>query len=161
MVIDNKKTIINLQLRRLLLLFLLSVIVVLLFYIEIFSKEFLGFDQRYMVIVLITLYLAYYIWALVRKYHYFYYSDLSPTKLVFRFYSLAPLSKRQNSIEIHKDEFYKFIFEKKLLGMRRYLILYTKTPKGIAKYKPISISLLTKSQIQDLSIAMSYLLKEN
>lgn len=161
MVIDNKKTIIALHLRRLLLLFLLSVTGVLLFYFDFFSKEFLGFDQRYLVIGLIVLYLIYYIWGLVRKYHYFYYSDLSPTKLVFRFYSLAPLSKRQNSIEIRKDEFYRFTMDEKWLGIRKNLVLYLRTPKGIAKFKPISISLLKKEQVRDLSVSLSYFLKEN
>jgi|GEM_PF-724420 hypothetical protein len=156
MVVDNKKTVITLQLRKLLLLFLLSVTVVLLFYIDLFN-----FNQNYLVIALISLYTVYYIWGLVRRYHYFYYSDLSPTKLVFRFYSLAPLSKRQNSIEIRKDEFFKFSIQKRWLGLRKELILYTQTPKGIAKFKPISISLLSKTQVQDLSLALSYFLREN
>ena len=160
MVIDNKKTTISLHLRKLLLIVLLSIAVVLMFYFEIFSRELLGFDQKYLIFSLIVLYLIYYFWGVVRNYHYFYYSDLSPSKLVFRFYSLAPLSKRQNSIEIRKDEFYKFMPEKKMLGLRKYLVLYQKTPKGIAKYKPISISLLKKSEMQDLYISLSYFQQE-
>ena len=160
MVIDNKKTIISLHLRKLLLIVLLSLAVVFLCYFEIFPKEFTGFDQKYLIFALIALYLIYYFWGLVCNYHYFYYSDLSPSKLVFRFYSLAPLSKRQNTVEIRKDEFYKFGFEEKMIGIRKYLMLYQKTPKGIAKYKPISISLLKKSERHDLSVALSYFQKE-
>ncbi len=156
MVIDKKSTIINLHLRKLLLIVLVSLAVVLLLYFDVFSKEFLGFEQKYLIFLLIILYLIYYFWGVVRDYHYFYYSDLSPSKLVFRFYSLAPLSKRQNSIEVRKDEFYKFAFTEKMFGLRQYLVLYQKTPKGIAKYKPISISLLKKSEKQDLSVALSY-----
>jgi hypothetical protein len=155
MVIDNKKTIIALRLRKLLLIIGLTIAVVLLFYVEIINKERLGFDQKYLIIALIGLYLVYYFWGLIRGYHYFYFSDLSPSRMVFRFSSLAPLSKRQNSIEIRKEEFYNFGFEAKMLGIRNYLILYQKTPKGIAKYRPICISLLTKSQKQDLSMALS------
>jgi len=160
MVIDIKKTIIGLHLLKLLLIVLLSVSVVMLFYFELFSPERFGFDQKYLIFVFIALYLIYYFWGLICDYNYFYYSDLSPSKLVFRFYSLAPLSKRQNSIEIRKDEFHKFAFEEKMLGMRKYLVLYQKTPKGIAKYKPISIRLLKKSEKQDLSVALSYFQKE-
>ncbi len=161
MVIDNKKTTISLQLRRLLLIVLLAVVVVLLFYYDVFSKESTGVEQSYVIFALIVLYLGYYFWGLLRNYHYFYYSDLSPSKLVFRFYSLAPLSKRQNSIEIRKDEFYKFGFENNMLGLRRYLVLYQNTAKGIAKYKPISVSLLKKNELKDLSIALAYFRKDN
>jgi hypothetical protein len=160
MVIDNKRTIIILRLRKLLLIVLLSVVVVMLFYFEIFSKELLGFDQQYLIFVLIGLYLIYYFWGLIRNYHYFYYSDLSPSKLVIRFYSLAPLSKRQNAIEIRKDEFYKYGFEERMYGLRKYLILYQKTGKGIAKYRPISISLLNKAQSQDLTVSLSFFRQE-
>jgi len=160
MVIDNKKTIINLHLRKLLLIVLLSIAVVLLLYFEIFSKKFLGFEQKYLIFILIGLYLFYYFWGLICGYHYFYYSDLSPSKLVFRYYSLAPLSKRQNSVEIRKEEFYKFAFEEKMFGLRKYLILYQITGKGIAKYQPISISLLNKNQKQDLSVSLTYFQKE-
>lgn len=160
MVIDNKKTTISLHLRKLLLIVLLAIVVVLLFYFEIFSKDFLGFDQKYLIFVLIGLYLVYYFWGLIRNYHYFYFSDLSPSKLVFRFYSLAPLSKRQNSIEIRKDEFFKFAFEEKILGLQKYLILYQKTSRGIAKYKPISISLLTDAQKQSLITSLELFSKE-
>jgi hypothetical protein len=160
MVIDNKKTTISLRLRKLLLIVLLATVVVMLFYFEIFKKEFLGFDQKYLIFVLIGLYLIYYFWGPVRNYHYFYFSDLSPSKLVFRFYSLTPLSKRHNSIEIRKDEFYKFEFVDNLFGLRKYLVLYLKTAKGIAKYKPISISLLSETQKNDLIASLSSFSKE-
>ena len=159
MVIDLKKTTISLHLRKLLLIVLLSVVVVLLFYVDIFNKETIGFDQKYAIVALIALYIIYYCWGLIRNYYYFYYSDLSPSKLVFRFYSLAPLSKRQNSIEIRKEEFYKFSIEEKMFGIRKYLVLYMVTPKGVAKYKPISVSLLKKNEIQDLATALSYFQK--
>ncbi|HEY4789452.1 MAG TPA: hypothetical protein VIH57_25555 [Bacteroidales bacterium] len=160
MVIDNKKTTISLQLRKLLLIVLLAIVVVLLLYFDIFGEHFKKFDQKYLIIGLIVLYLIYYFLGIFRSYHYFYYSDLSPSKLVFRFYSLAPLSKRQNSIEIRKDEFHKFALEKKMLGLREYLVLYQKTPRGIAKYKPISISLLKKSEKNDLKVALTYFQQE-
>jgi len=70
------------------------------------------------------------------------------------------LSKRQNSVEIRKEEFYKFAFEEKMFGLRKYLILYQITGKGIAKYQPISISLLNKNQKQDLSVSLTYFQKE-
>jgi hypothetical protein len=161
MIIENKRTIINVHLRKLLLIVVLTVAVVSLFYYEIIDKATLGFDQKYIIFVLIFFYLLYYFWGVICDYHYFYFSDLSPSKIVFRFYSLAPLSKRQNSLELKKEEFHHFSFERKMFGLRYYLILYQKTMKGIAKYRPISVSLLNKTQINDLTIALSYYISQH
>lgn len=155
MVIENKKTTIVFHLRRLLFIVLVVIAVVLLLYIDFFDKETLGFGQEYLIYALILMYLLYYSWGMIRDYHYIYYSDFGPSKLIFRFYSLVPLSKKQNSIEIRKDELYDYQFMNKAFGFRRYLLLYQKTNKGIAKYPPISISMLTKSQRKDLSVSLS------
>jgi hypothetical protein len=89
-------------------------------------------------------------WGIVRDHNYFYYTD-QRLKLVFRYYSVASFISNPNSVEIKKTDFLKFEVEKKLLGLRKYLILYQKTPKGVAKYPPISISLLKKAEEKVLS----------
>jgi hypothetical protein len=161
MIIENKKTIIRYHLLRLLFIVLLTVIIVLLFYIDIIDKETLGIDQKFIAFILIGMYIVYYFWGLARNYHYFYYSDLSPSKLIIRYYSLAPLNKKQNSIEIRKDTLYKFEMINKALGFRRYLVVYAKTPQGLAKYPPVSISLLDTDQRRDLTTAISLYSKKN
>ena len=81
--------------------------------------------------------------------HYFYFSGQG-FKLIFRYYSLSALFKKPNSVEIPKAEFIKYQYEKKMLGLRSYLVLYQQTQNGIAKYPPISISLLKKRETADL-----------
>ncbi len=76
-------------------------------------------------------------------------------KLVFRYYSLAHFSKRLQAVEIKKATFYKFEFRKKLLGLQSYVILYQKVAQNIAKYPPISVSLLSKRQRNELVTSLT------
>lgn len=154
MIIDNKKTTIGLQLRKLLFLVLLGIAIVLFYYMYIFRDGLLGIAGSTWTIALVCLYVVYYVWGILRNYHYFFYNDMGG-KLVFRYYSLAPLSKRLHSVEIPKDSFYKFEIVNKLLGLRKYVILYQKTPQGIAKYPRISISLIKSRESKNLEASLS------
>jgi hypothetical protein len=153
MIIDNRKTTIGVQLRKLLFLVLLGIAIVLFYYMYIFRDGLLGISGQNWTIGLVCLYIAYYLLGIVRNYHYFFYNDMGG-KLVFRYYSLAPLSKRQHSVEIPKDSFYKFDIVKKLFGLQIYIVLYQKTPQGIAKYPPISLGLIKSSQRNDLQTSL-------
>ena len=70
--------------------------------------------------------------------------------LVFRFYSLRNLYGKPKTIEIFKSEFCKYDIVSGFFNGKESLVLYRKTPKGIAKYPPISLTLLTKKQKTDL-----------
>ena len=153
MVIENRKTAIGLQKRRFLLLILFTTLVVLLFYIEIFDKAFLGIDRIVYAVVLVAIYLLYYFWGTIRDYNFFYYNDMG-VKLIFKYYSLAPLSKRQHSVEIDKSSLYNFQLEKKWFGLRTYLILYQQMAGGIAKYPPISLGLLKNKDVDNLRTSL-------
>jgi hypothetical protein len=153
MIIDNKKVIIGVQLRKLLFIVLLGVTVVIFYYMYVFRDGLLGISGSTWTISLVCLYVLYYVWGIARNYHYFFYNDMGG-KLVFRYYSLAPLSKRLHSVEIPKNNFYRFEIVKKAMGLRIYVILYQKTPQGIAKYPPISISLIKNRQCNDLQTSL-------
>lgn len=153
MIIDIKRITIGLQLRKLLFIVLLGIAIVLFYYMDIFRDGLFGITGSTWTIVLVSLYVVYYAWGIIRNYHYFFYNDMGG-KLVFRYYSLAPLSKRLHTVEIPKDRFYKFEIVKKLFGMQIYVILYQKTPQGIAKYPPVSISLIKNRQRNDLQASL-------
>ena len=153
MIIDNKKTTIGVQLRKLLFIVLLGITLVVFYYMYVFRDGLLGISGENWTIGLVCLYIAYYLLGILRNYHYFFYNDMGG-KLVFRYYSLAPLSKRLHSVEIPKDRFYKFEIVTKLLGLRVYVILFQKTPQGIAKYPPISISLINRIQRKNLQASL-------
>lgn len=150
MTLDNKKTALNFQLRRLLILFLVSMVIIFFYNTDYLREPFLGVSRGAYTIILIGLYLLYYMTGIVRNYNYFFFSD-NGLKLIFRFYSLRPLSKRQSSIEIDKPNFISYSIKKPAFGFFRKLYLSQRMPNGtIATYPPVSISLLKKSAIAKL-----------
>lgn len=150
MTLDNKKAAVNFQLRRLLILFLLSLIIILLYNIYYFREPFLGVSRTAYTIILVGLYLMYYMTGIVRNYNYFFFSD-NGFKLIFRYYSLRPLGKRQSSIEIDKGSFVTYRIEKPLFGFLKKLYLSQRMSNGtVATYPSVSISLLKRSEIAKL-----------
>jgi len=156
MIIDIKKTTIGIKIKKRFLILLLIVVATVFLVLNLYQKSYLGITGAGYIAILSGVLILYLIWGIIRDYHYFYYSDQS-LKLVFRYYSIATFFRKPTSIEIKKDTFLKFQIEKKLLGLKKYLILYQKTPKGVAKYPPISISLLKKVEERDLSASLSKL----
>jgi hypothetical protein len=95
------------------------------------------------------LFLFFYWYQYNMEYTYFYFSG-GDKNLVFRFYSLRNLYGKPKTIEIAKVNFYKYDLISKFFNKKEMLVLYQKTPKGIAKYPPISLTLLTKNQKTEL-----------
>ena len=150
MIIDSRKTTIGVKIKKRVLILILIVTATIFLVFNFYHHSYLGITGWGYIAILSGICILYLLVGVVRDYHYFYYSDQS-LKLVFRYYSVASLVKKPNTIEIKKNEFSKFQIEKGLLGLRKYLILYQNTPKGVAKYPPISISMLKKAQEKDLS----------
>ncbi|MDR2036455.1 MAG: hypothetical protein LBQ60_00880 [Bacteroidales bacterium] len=87
------------------------------------------------------------------EYTYLYFSN-SHKNLLFRFYSLRNLYGKPKTIEISKFTFHKYEIITSFFNKKDMLVLYQKTPKGVAKYPPISLTLLTKNQKTDLKRAL-------
>ena len=117
---------------------------------------FIPVDQVVKIIIcgiLSVLFLAFYWFQYKMEYTYFYFSN-NNKNLVFRFYSLRNLYGKPKTIEISKLNFYKYDITSSFMGRKDYLILCQKTPKGIAKYPPISLTLLNKEQKTNLKRAL-------
>jgi hypothetical protein len=147
MVIENKKAIIANHLLKFILLVVIAAFIAILFYFDIVSEM----VRTIVAWGLIGFYVFYFCWGIVCNHYYFYFSDLSLSKLVFKFYSLVPLSQKQQTVEIAKNSFHSFRFTEKWYGLRQYIVLSQVTPRGIAQYPPISISLLNEAQKKALS----------
>jgi hypothetical protein len=99
------------------------------------------------------IFLMFYWFQYKMEYTYFYFSN-NGKNLLFRFYSLRNLSGKPRSIEIAKLNFCKYDITTAFFDKKEYLILFQKTPKGIAKYPPISLSLLNRNQKTELKRAL-------
>ena len=87
------------------------------------------------------------------EYTYFYFSN-NGNNLIFRFYSLRHLYGKPKTIEISKMNFVKYDIVTDFFDKKDLLVLYQKTPKGVAKYPPISLTLLSKNQKTELKRAL-------
>jgi len=94
-------------------------------------------------------FLLFYWFQYKMEFTYFYFSNNSKN-LIFKFYSLRNFYGKPKTIEIPKPNFVKYDIVMSFFDKKDSLILYQKMPKGIAKYQPISITLLNKKQKTEL-----------
>lgn len=145
MIIENKKRTLDVRKRRFLFGILLATVVVLIAYLDFFDDKIVGLTRYAFIAICVGIFLGYYLWGLILDYNYCYFNDLG-SKIVFKYYSLAPLSKQHHSIEIEKHHFQKYTVKTAFFGLRNHLILYQKASGGIAKYPPISLGLFTEEE---------------
>ena len=100
-----------------------------------------------------VLFLLFYWFQYNMEYTYFYFSN-NKMNLIFKFYSLRIFFGKPKTIEIPKSGLMKYEIVKSFFKQKESLILYQKTPKGIAKYPPISLTLLSKKQKKELELAL-------
>ena len=109
---------------------------------------------RYIICGVFSLvFLIFYWFQYQMEYTYFYFSNVGKN-LIFRFYSLRNFSGKPKTIELSRMSFAKYDIVTHFFNIKESLILYQKTPKGLAKYPPISLTLLTKSQKTELKRAL-------
>ena len=99
--------------------------------------------------ILSAIFLIFYWYQYNMKYTYFYFSNNS-NNFVFKFYSLQIFFGKPRTIEFPKKNFVKYEIITGFFGKRDSLVLYQKTPKGVAKYPPISLTVLNKKQKKEL-----------
>jgi len=87
------------------------------------------------------------------EYTYFYFSN-NGKNLIFRFYSLRNFYGKPKTIEISRTCFMKYDIATSFFNTKESLVLYQRTTKGVAKYPPISLTLLSKRQKTELKRAL-------
>lgn len=157
MVIENKQKIFVLRVTRLFLFLLVSTLVVIPYYFKSIEKL-IVIDKLYFGIGLIVLFILYYCWGIVRSYGYFWFSDMG-NKLSFRFYGQQPFVSKLKSFDVKKEDFYKFEIVSKWYGLRKYLIVYQAIKGQLAKYPPISLGSLSRTQIDFLEKSLTVYVK--
>ncbi|HOZ29858.1 MAG TPA: hypothetical protein PLL66_02980 [Bacteroidales bacterium] len=105
--------------------------------------------KHYFEIILTIVYLLFMLTIFIKNYCYIYYNS-DGLKIIMRYTSLQPLSAGNFSIEIPKRDFVKAEIINSMIGLRKSLVFYVKTPQGVAKFKPVSLSILKKSQIDSI-----------
>ncbi|HXK82021.1 MAG TPA: hypothetical protein PLO05_07690 [Bacteroidales bacterium] len=142
MIINNKEISTRLRLGFMLFALVYMAIIVLSL---IFSKS----DDHMLEIVSSIIFLLFVIYFVIMRFSYIYYNS-EGSKILLRYSPLQPLLYGNYSIEVPKKSLVKFEIVDGFFGLRKSLLLYVKTPQGVAKYKPVSLSTLTKKEIEQL-----------
>lgn len=145
--IDNKKSVVKGKFFR----FLLSIVVMLScvfigFNTLVFTE--IGLTKPIMFTVVLGLYALYYLFFVVRNVSYFS-IERKAFSITVKHSPLLPGGKKV-SFMIKLDAFAKAEIKTQLFGLRKYVIFYQKSPKGLMKFRPLSISGLPKTEMEKL-----------
>lgn len=101
-------------------------------------------------------FIGYLVFRSQKQYNIIMYDDEEDPKIIaIKFYAMTSLFPKYNMIKIPKDQLYKFEIKKAFANWRDELVLYQKMKQGIAKYKPISISALSKNHKKQIIDALN------
>lgn len=145
MIIDNRATLDKVKKRRVIInvVFTVSALYVM---ISDFMKEPVPGIRNWMIASFIGLvYIVLGVISLLRKKNYIY-VNIERNSIVFRYFSMSLFDKKKNAVEIPLSDFYGYELIKSYGNMVEELVLLRKMNKKVAKYPPISISILTKEE---------------
>jgi len=96
------------------------------------------------------LFIVYLVFRAKLKYHYIIYNDEN-NKIILRYYPFTSFfNTKYVSIEMPLDALYKIEIQKVFFKMREELIVYQTLKEGVAKYRPIPLTALTKKEKKNL-----------
>jgi len=154
---DNKKGTYRIWLQKFITPIILSPLLLTFTFSHYFDRPFWGFDRIYWIILFCLLWISVILYHRLTKPHFFSYSDRG-NKITIRYFPIKPFNQKKHSIEIPKDRFVKF--EIVGSGSYRSLILYQNFKKGVGKYPPIPLSLVSKANLKDLKASLSQHVKK-
>ncbi len=156
MVIDIQRTILRKNLRAFIMAIIFVLVIVVLLVTYIYEDQFFGITNYHLAIIIAGTYVIYMLYHTLRKYDYVYFSDEND-KVILRYFPTRVFTHRKNSIEMPKRDFAGYEKKKWLFGFREYIILMVRTPRGTAKYPPVSLSALNRKEKESLYRALERL----
>lgn len=116
---------------------------------DILPKYFIPISKTAYALIFAGLFILLLIFRANLKYHFIMYND-EGEKIILRYYPLSSFKTKFISIEIPFNALYKIEINKVFFGFREELVIYQKVKEGIAKYKPIPLTALTKKEKENL-----------
>ncbi len=160
MIINTNKRAIKRRISGFILTLFFIGIIAAIFTTNIVKRGVAGLEQGEIAIIVTIIYILILLYSFLIDYNYIYYND-NEDKVIIKYYSLRPLSKKHNVIEIPKNKLEKFQFKHAILNLKHYLVLYQKMNKGIAKYPPLNVTLLDTEQKNLLRKALTEIVNKN
>ena len=147
MTINTKDRANSIRSRFLVIAFITVVaIVILLFTVDKYEIPF----------TIIGLGLAIYIYYMLKRFMYIQYND-DGRIIQLRYFKLIPSTLDHHAIEIPKVGFAGYELKQSMMGLRNEIILKQKTKNGLAKYPPVSVTILNDVELRELQKSLSKL----
>ncbi len=145
MTFDNSKTIIQIRIRLFAATVLFVAYIILAYFAEIIKFPLLGMSDTTWTLILAGIYLFIAFIPVFLNYQFIFYSD-EAEKIIFRYFNAGIVGGRKNSVEIDKRLFSGYKTENSFFGLIHSITLFQKFNEGIAKYPPVYISALSRSE---------------
>jgi|AntAceMinimDraft_14_1070370.scaffolds.fasta_scaffold08481_4 hypothetical protein len=142
MVINTKELSTRIKMAIMLVSLLLIVLVVMSLIFKFSEKHIVEY-------ALGCIYILFMVFVFIKNYCFIYFVSDGP-KIILRYIPLKPLSAGNYSIEIPKKDFVKVELVKKFFGLSKTLVFYVRSQQSVAKFKPVSVTILTKQQINEI-----------
>lgn len=142
MVIDTKEISSRIKLGYMLVILVLVAVVVLDLIYTWVPNHILDY-------VCIGLFVLLEIYLFTKKFNYIYYNS-DGFKIILKYTSLSLFSAGNFKLEIPKKDFVGIELEKSYMGLRTMAVIYVRTPNGTGKFKPISVSVMSQSELQEM-----------
>jgi len=149
MVIVNNQ----LQVAKIKMAYILSLLVGIGMIAPLFIVDRLTIEHKIMAVLGVVL-LIYFIYLIISKPEYIYMAE-QKGKLQIKNYPARPILRQYKAFEINLNTFSHFEIRKSFFGQKVELIFWIKTKKGNGNYPPLSLSALSKSEIQKISKYLS------
>ena len=160
MTITNQKQAVNLRIVKSLVLLSLIILIGLIYFANVLRDGALGYTRDQIAVSVIIFVVLFFIYHFIRDHYYIYYSDTGDN-FILRYFSLRPMTDKKNAIEFNKKELYSYEVTRSLHGLNKKLVIYRKTARGVAKYPPVSLTALTKSDMEKILASMQRILIAN
>ena len=154
MIIDNKDAYERLRGILAIATIIASGLIAFSVFYDFLPNYFIPMSQLAYALTFAGLFVLYLIYRINLKYHFIIYND-EEEKIVLRYYPLSSFKTKFISIEIPYNELYKIEVQKKFFNFREELIIFQVIKEGVAKYKPIPLSALTKKEKEKLLAALN------
>jgi hypothetical protein len=149
MTVDITRTAIKVRVQNLLITLLFSALIIVVLLTNFFNDPFLGLSRGIIILLLAIIYFLYAAYGLLLDRYYVFLND-DGQKIVFRYYSMRPLSQLKQSIEIPKQNFKGYEITYNSLGFIPRIVLFQQQKSGIFKYPPVSLSALSKKELDQV-----------
>lgn len=145
MLLDIKRTVLKVQLRRMISLLMVCAIIIIIILTGNRNNELLGMNKYSWSLVVGLIYILVLTIEGMLEMNYIYFSD-ERENIIFRYFSMSIFNRKKNSIEIPKEAFAGYEILESLNGYKKKIILKQRLKTSVVKYPAVCLNSLTNEQ---------------